>query len=103
MDAHQKGDHVKIEVTNERSSESEWMWLLVNHSGDEQRRVFGALDSEPIVARDMRRGQELAVSYDQVREHRKFDQFGFSDKQITGQPSSKWFVSVPNSIGITSV
>jgi hypothetical protein len=73
MGAYRKGDHVKIEVTNEQSFESEWMWLLVDHCDDEQRLVFGALDSEPVVARDMRRGQELAVSYDQVREHRKFD------------------------------
>jgi hypothetical protein len=49
------------------------MWLLVDHSDDEQRIVFGALDSEPVVARDTRRGQELAVSYDLVREHRKFN------------------------------
>ena len=73
MGAYRKGDHVKIEVTNEQSFESEWMWLLVDHSDDEQRLVFGALDSEPVVTRDMRRGQELAVSYDRVREHRKFD------------------------------
>jgi hypothetical protein len=73
MGAYRRGDHVKIEVTNEQTFESEWMWLLVDHSDDEQRLVFGALDSEPVVARDMRRGQELAVSYDQVREHRKFD------------------------------
>ena len=49
------------------------MWLLIDHGDDEQRVVFGALDSEPITTRNMRRGQELAVSYDQVREHRKFD------------------------------
>ena len=73
MGAYRKGDHVKIEVTNEQSFESEWMWLLVDHSDDEQRLVFGALDSEPVVTSDMRRGQELAVSYDRVREHRKFD------------------------------
>jgi hypothetical protein len=73
MGAYRKGDHVKIEVTNEQSFESEWMWLLADHSDDEQRLVFGALDSEPVVASDMRRGQELAVSHDIVREHRKFD------------------------------
>jgi len=55
MGAYRKGDHVKIKVTNEQSFESEW--LLVDHSDDEQRLVFGALDSESIVARDMRRGQ----------------------------------------------
>jgi hypothetical protein len=73
MAAYRKGDHVKIEVANGQSSESEWMWLLVDHCDDEQRLIFGALDSEPVVTRNMRRGQELAVSYDLVREHRKFD------------------------------
>lgn len=47
-------------------------WLLVDYSDDEQGLVFGELDSEPIVAIGMRRGQELAVSYDKVRDHRKF-------------------------------
>jgi hypothetical protein len=49
------------------------MWLLVDHSDDEQRLVFGHLDSEPVVATDMKRGQQLAVSFDQVRDHRKFN------------------------------
>lgn len=71
MGIYEKGDHIKIEVVNEHSSESEWMWLLVDHSDDEQRLVFGQLDSEPIVATDMKRGQQLAVSYEQVRERRR--------------------------------
>ena len=73
MGMYQKGDHVKIEVTNEQSRESEWMWLLVDNSDDERRIVFGQLDSEPIVTIDMKRGQSFAVSYDKVRDHRKFD------------------------------
>ena len=73
MGKYSKGDHVKIEVVNESSGESEWMWLLVERSDDRDRCVFGKLDSEPIVITDMRLGQELAVSYDNVREHRRFD------------------------------
>lgn len=61
MGRYQQGDHVKIEVVEEQSGESEWMWLLVDHSDDEQGLVFGKLDSEPIVARRMRREEELAV------------------------------------------
>jgi uncharacterized protein YegJ (DUF2314 family) len=68
-----KGDHVKIAVVNEQSGESEWMWLLVERSDDRDRVVFGRLDSEPIVVADMHLGQELAVSYDNIRDHRKFD------------------------------
>jgi uncharacterized protein YegJ (DUF2314 family) len=73
MGKYAKGDHVKIEVVNEESGESEWMWLLVEHCVDSERVVFGRLDSEPIVITDMRLGQELAVSYDNVREHRRFE------------------------------
>jgi uncharacterized protein YegJ (DUF2314 family) len=64
------GDHVKIEVVNESSGESEWMWLLVERSDDRDRLVFGKLDSEPVAVTDMHLGQELAVSYDNIREHR---------------------------------
>jgi uncharacterized protein YegJ (DUF2314 family) len=70
MGKYEKGDHVKIEV--EEGRESEWMWLLVESSDDEQEIVFGKLDSQPVVATDMRVGQELAVSYDKVRDHRRF-------------------------------
>lgn len=71
MSKYQKGDHVKIEVTDERSTEKEWVWLLVDHCDDEQRLLFGVLDSEPVVF-SMKRGQSLAVSYDQVRAQRRF-------------------------------
>ena len=72
MGKYQTGDHVKFEVTDEASGESEWMWLLVKDSDDEQEIVFGKLDSQPLVATDMRIGQELAVSYEKVRDHRRF-------------------------------
>lgn len=73
MGKYSKGDHVKIEVVNERSRESEWMWLLVEKSDDDMRLVIGKLDSVPIAVADMHLGQELAVSYDQIRDHRRFD------------------------------
>ncbi len=38
--------------------------------------VFGWLDSQPIVfTPDMKLGQHLAVSYDNIREHRKATDF----------------------------
>ena len=48
MARYQKGDHVKIEVTNEESGEREWMWLLVDNSDDERRLVFGQLALKPL-------------------------------------------------------
>jgi uncharacterized protein YegJ (DUF2314 family) len=73
MGKFQKGDHVKFEVAHEASGESEWVWLLVEDSDDVQAIVFGKLDSQPVVVTDMRVGQELAVSYEKVRDHRRFD------------------------------
>lgn len=75
MDKYKRGDFVKIEVRDEGSGPSEWLWLLVDHSDDEQRLVFGKLDNEPIVGTDMRLGQELAVSYDNIRDHRTAESF----------------------------
>ncbi|MGB2678558.1 MAG: DUF2314 domain-containing protein [Candidatus Acidiferrum sp.] len=75
MGRYQAGDHVKFEVKDERSGEVEWIWLSVDHSDDEQQLVFGQLDSEPVVATDMKRGQALAVSYHQVRDHKKPSEF----------------------------
>lgn len=71
MGRYRKGEHVKFEA--ETSGESEWMWLLVERSDDEQQLVFGKLDSQPVVATDMKLGQELAVSYDRIRDHRRFN------------------------------
>jgi hypothetical protein len=48
------------------------MWLLVEESDDQSQIVFGELDQQPIVNTDMHLGQELAVSYDNVRERRRF-------------------------------
>lgn len=48
------------------------MWLLVESSDDSEALVFGKLDSQPVVNIDMKLGQELAVSYDNIREHRRF-------------------------------
>jgi uncharacterized protein YegJ (DUF2314 family) len=72
MGKYQKGDHVKFEVGGERSSESEWLWLAVDSSDDGEEIVFGRLDSQPIVATDMKLGQKLAVSYEKIRDHRSF-------------------------------
>ncbi len=72
MTKYRNGDHVKIEIRNDKTAESEWLWLLVEDSDDERRLVFGKLDNQPIVNTDMNLGQELAVSYDNVREHRRF-------------------------------
>jgi uncharacterized protein YegJ (DUF2314 family) len=74
---YQPGDYVKVEFQDERSGQPEWMWVKVDSVDDGQRLIFGRLDNEPLVNTDLRLGQELAVSYDRIREHMKaaaFDQ-----------------------------
>ena len=74
MGKYKKGDHVKIEVRDEQfGGIGEWMWLLVESSDDEKQLVFGHLDNEPVANRDMKLGQQLAVNYDNIREHKRFN------------------------------
>jgi len=75
MGRYKRGDFVKVEIRDEASGENEWLWVLVDDSDDEKRLVFGKLDNEPIVHTDMQLGMELAVSYDNVREHRTASSF----------------------------
>jgi len=74
MSTYNSGDHVKVEFADERSGESEWMWVEVDHSNDETRLLFGRLDSQPIISTKLKVGQELAISYDKIRDHRRFQQ-----------------------------
>lgn len=67
MGVYAQGDFVKAEIRDEISGESEWLWILVDHSDDERRLVFGKLDNDPVVHTDMRLGMELAVSYENIR------------------------------------
>ena len=70
MSKYERGDFVKVEVRDEGTGQSEWMWVRVDDSDDERRLVFGKLDNEPIVHTNMRLGMELGVSYDHIRDHR---------------------------------
>lgn len=65
------GDHVKFEIRDDRTGESEWMWLKIERTDESERVVFGILDSQPVVfAHQLRLGQQLAVSFDNIRDHR---------------------------------
>jgi hypothetical protein len=75
-----RGDYVKVEFESDvKGLPSEWMWVRVDRCNEERRLVFGRLDNEPVInAKDLQVGDELAISYDKVREHRKPSQFGTS-------------------------
>jgi uncharacterized protein YegJ (DUF2314 family) len=64
------GDYLKVEFRDGQTGEAEWMWVRVESDDPALRVVFGTLDSEPVVCAALRLGQQLAVSYDNIREHR---------------------------------
>lgn len=75
MPSYERGDYIKVEIVDEHTRESEWVWVQVDHCDDESRIVFGRLDNAPIVNTDLRLGQELAISYDNIRDHKKPSNF----------------------------
>jgi hypothetical protein len=70
---YEEGDYIKVEFPNEATGVGEWMWVRVQRCNDEQRLVFGVLDNAPVndYGKRVRVGSELAISFDQIREHRK--------------------------------
>jgi hypothetical protein len=72
MSRYRSGDHVKVEFIDEESGQREWMWIEVDHADDENRLVFGRLDAQPILNSGVRLGQQLAVSYAEILDHRRF-------------------------------
>jgi len=70
------GDYVKFEIKDEQSGQSEWLWLRVNRCDELNRLVLRCLDSEPLVfAVQLKLGQQMAVSYENVRDHKKESEF----------------------------
>jgi hypothetical protein len=53
------------------------MWVRVSRCDDQKQLVYGTLDSEPLNDYDGKvdLGSELAVSFSQIREHRKPTEF----------------------------
>jgi hypothetical protein len=72
-----RGDYVKVEFDSEvRGLPGEWMWVRVHLCDEERQVVFGTLDNEPVVnSEDLQLGEELAIHYGKVREHRKPSEF----------------------------
>lgn len=77
MATYEQGDYVKVEFAGDAGKPSEWMWVRVHHCDDQKKVIFGTLDNEPVNDYDnkIELGSELAVSYSQIREHRKPTEF----------------------------
>jgi len=78
MPAYEAGDYIKAEFRDERTSESEWMWVRVDSCDDATRLVFGRLDSVPVLGhgKKLKLGSEVAISFENIREHRKSSEIG---------------------------
>jgi hypothetical protein len=74
---YERGDYVKVEFPDETTGVGEWMWVRVEGCDDKKKLVFGTLDNEPLNDYDgkVELGSQLAVSYAQIREHRKPTEF----------------------------
>ena len=77
MAIYDPGDYVKVELPDERTGISEWMWVRVEVCDDNRKVVIGRLDNEPLNNYDgkLEQGSPLVVSYAQIREHRKPTEF----------------------------
>jgi hypothetical protein len=78
MASYQAGDYIKVEFPDETTGVSEWMWVRVHDCDDEKQLVLGTLDNSPVndSSGKLKLGTELAISYSQIREHRKAADFG---------------------------
>jgi len=75
---YERGDYVRVEFPEETTGIGEWMWMIVDNCDDQKRVVFGTLDNEPVndYGGKVKIGSQLAVNYDNVREHKKSGEFG---------------------------
>jgi hypothetical protein len=78
---YERGDYLKVEFGGEGGLPGEWMWMVVDQTDDKKRLVFGTLDNEPVndYGGKVKLGSQLAVSYDNVREHKKAAEFKLKD------------------------
>lgn len=73
MPKYERGDYIKVEFPDEITGVAEWMWVCVNRCDDAKQLVFGVLDSVPVndYGNKVKLGTELAISFSQIREHKK--------------------------------
>lgn len=83
MPKYRAGDYVKAEFRDEGTGESEWMWVQVESCDDRMQLIFGRLDNPPVVlTRKLKLHSEVAVSYRNVRDHRRPSEFAGSLEEM---------------------
>ena len=70
---YEAGDYIKVEFKDEGDPVGEWMWVRIESCDDKNRLVFGNLDNAPLLDHGGKidLGSQLAISYDNIREHKK--------------------------------
>ncbi|MFI5071252.1 MAG: hypothetical protein ACHP8A_10220 [Terriglobales bacterium] len=63
-------DYVKVEFVKENTGESEWMWVEVSSDDSRTAHCVRPARQRARLKRRYTLGQERAVSYDNIREHR---------------------------------
>jgi len=72
MPRYRADDRIRAEFKDDRTGESEGLWIKVDDCDDRDRLVFGWLESDPVVfAGRLKRGDHLGVSFKDVREHKR--------------------------------
>jgi len=77
MPTYESGDYIKVEFADETTGVGEWMWVRVHRCDDDRQIVFGTLDNVPVndESGKLKLGTELAISFAQIREHKKSADF----------------------------
>jgi hypothetical protein len=79
---YEPGDFIKVEFSAGSAGLGEWMWVRVHRCDDTEQVVFGTLDNVPVsdTADKLQLGAELAISFTQIREHKKAWDFKRQDR-----------------------
>jgi hypothetical protein len=84
MSTYEPDDLIKVEFSDQQPGVGEWMWVRVRRSDAERQLVFGVLLNEALNNTDgkLRVGSELAISFDNIREHRKPYEFDTPSREL---------------------
>ena len=44
LPTYNRGDYVKVEFPDEATGIGEWMWMIVDHTDDKKRLVYGSTE-----------------------------------------------------------
>jgi hypothetical protein len=71
----QPDDYVEAEFLDKVTGESEWMMMQPDSCDNEADVQLGRLDNEPLLETALHAGDELAVRYEKIVEHRRASEF----------------------------